>query len=397
MNFGDGGLRKPVELYNHTEPLTKAVDTTAGIPACLHAVLFDAQLTLAMTQEYQGSITVKKYRFQLMAGILAACMAMGNAQAAKFVQPPIQDLFKERNQVTLLEFQSLDSKEKKASFKKVSDLWGELEEDEITLRVPKRWFERFEKGEQYIVGHSAFRKHPLLRDEIQRNPNGPSVIHPYVVDDAIFEDSKALRYLIGELQKEEGYDAEKVLSKNLDLLNNSTNNTRLLAAFQFQMSKPFFEEGLNKKHLKQLKSSITKSDLTPEEEEFLIRATNDFPESMYQDWVTDRCRAHIDNTPTPYNLQSFVPLLVKTCASVIGKHGDESDFKRLTNLLITNHPGVSKGALRALEVQAKDETPQLIATLLKDNPNLNNETHGILKTYLYEYALKKEEGQKYKY
>ena len=89
--------------------------------------------------------------------------------------------------------------------------------------------------------------------------------------------------------------------------------------------------------------------------------------------------------------------MVKTCASILGTRGNKDDMPRLINLLTGNHPGVAKSAIRAMKLHADDETPRLIATLLKENPNLHNETNGILQTFLYEFALEKEQGQKYKY
>lgn len=333
--------------------------------------------------------------FLLISALCILCISQ--AIAAKFVQPPIQDLFKERNQVTVLEFKSVNQDESRATFSKVEDLWGTIDKKEIVLKVPKQWTDKFIEGEKYIIGHSLYRKHPLLRDEIQENPDGPSVLHPFVVDNAIFYDSKSLRYLFKELQDKEDPNAGKVLTKTLDILENAKENTRLLAAFQFQMSKPLFEGGLKDKHLDQLQKILKAETLTPEEEEFIIRASDDFPASMQKDWLVDHCRHTVEKHKSPYDLQTFIPLLVKTCASVLGNRGGKEDMPRLIKLLTGNHPGVAKSALRAIKQHADEDTPKLIATLLKENPNLHNETNGILQTFLYEFALEKEKGQKYKY
>lgn len=315
----------------------------------------------------------------------------GISTAAKLIQPPIQDMFKERNQIAVLELKSINKEEARGEFSKVKDLWGESP-DQISIKIGSKWVERLQPGQRYIIGYSEFRKHPLLRDEIQPNPDGAAVLHPYVVTDAIFDDSEALRDLIRAHQKEKK-KASQILSMNLDLLTQSEANTRLLAAFQFQMSSDMYADGLKDKHLKQVQESLTSGKLTAEESEFLVRAAQYFPDGKRPDWIADYCRKTVEEHASPYDLQSFVPLLVKTCTTTLGKDGNKEDLPRLSKLLLTNSPGVAKGALRAIEALAGEETPQLIANVLKDNPMVHGETQGILSTYLYEYS-KRQEGAK---
>ncbi|GAB4192539.1 MAG: hypothetical protein Tsb002_22290 [Wenzhouxiangellaceae bacterium] len=300
--------------------------------------------------------------------------------AAKMVQPPIQDLLKERYQISVLELQAIDRQAGKAEFEQVTDLWQETD-DEITLNLPPYLLEEITAGERYIVAHSRFRKHPILRDVIQLNPDGPAVVEAFVVRHGLFDDSRELRYLFREFQDEEP-NARKIVARLLDLLEESDGRTRTLAAFQFQMSQPLYDDGLRSRQLRQLQEIIASNRLSAEEEEFLLSASPHFPATLETDWIADHCRQRMRQHGSEYELTSFIPLLVKTCTGIVAASGGGDDVPLFSGLLYSNAPGVAKAAMQALIDVAPQQADDILNRALASGQPLHSESARVIRAYL---------------
>lgn len=330
---------------------------------------------------------MKGSRIMVVGALLLLAFHSLPGHAAKLVQPPIKEFFKERNQVAVLELNAIDHQGGRGEFKRVKDLWGETPKH-ISIKVPDDLIADLDEDERYVVAYSRFRKHPMLRDVIEENPDGPSVLSAFVVRHALFNDSSELRYLVRELQQhDDDINQKKVLSRLLAMIDEEEGRTRTLAVFEFNMRSPFYAQGLRKKHIKTLQQIIESHRLTSEEEEFLLRSSRQFPAQYKADWIPPHCRQRIAEYGNQYDLGSFVPLLIKTCASLLATEQDANDIQRLASLLYSNSPGVGKSAFKALIAIDPQQTIAIARQTVNQDGEIkpHMETERVLRAYLNEF------------
>jgi hypothetical protein len=296
--------------------------------------------------------------------------------AAKPVNPPIDEFYKDR--YIIAEFKARAQADDGAvTLDKIVDIWGEAKETEV-LKFPKRETVRIEPGMPYIVVYSYLRKHLLYRDVIEENPDGPTIVHG-LAGAAIYRANDALRYLFSELQKDKANVAvDDVIDAIFVQLSNEENTReRRLGVFQFMLSNDLHSQ-LSKKQAKAYRRLLSSQRLPDLEQELLLTAARQLPVKQRKKWLVKLCRQTLDNAGIEYELTSLEPIKVRTCVRVIGGHVDDQDTERLTALLYSNAPGVSKAALSALVTWDSYQALDIFRQVLNADKPLHEETHRVL-------------------
>jgi hypothetical protein len=92
----------------------------------------------------------------------------------------------------------------------------------------------------------------------------------------------------------------------------------------------------------------------------------------------------VDEAGVEYNLVSLLPIKVRTCTRIIGDNVEEQDIERLTALLYSNAPGVSKAALNALVAWDSHQATEIFRHALQSDKPLHVETHRVLVARTYQ-------------
>lgn len=301
--------------------------------------------------------------------------------AAKPVKPPIDDFYKDRYIVA--EFKALtQADDGSVTLEKVADIWGYAKEKEI-LKFPKRESVVVEVGETYIVVFSYLRKHPIYRDVIEENPDGPTIIQG-LAGAAIYQSDEALKLLFKTAEKAHAVgkidNTEQVIDALLTLLANEANSReRRLASFQFMLSDQLHTQ-LSAKQAKTYQALLQSQKLPSLEQQLLLSAARAMPLAQRKNWLVNLCRQTIDREGVEYDLVSYVPLKIKTCVRIISDEVAAEDADRLTALLYSNAPGVSKAALQALVSWNEQRALEIFRDVLDGNQSVHSETQRVLLT-----------------
>lgn len=303
------------------------------------------------------------------------------ALAAKPVPPPIEDLLKQRNQVAVMRVVEVHEQKQQITLERIHDLWG-LSPQQVTLQAPLDDLASINPGQEFIVAYSYKRKHPMLRDVIEDNPAGPYVVNAFIAGPAVFENSVELRFLFNELQKDSEVKGNEVIKSLLTQIQQPHLRSRRLAVFEFVMRGDLFEEHLTRRHIKPYREILERGGLDAEMREFMLRASQAFPDRLRGRWIAEYCRRTIRRNGSQYDLASFVPLLTQTCVNLLAHYNSRRDIKLMEELLYSNNPGVAKAALRFL-VEADEKQARTIASrVFTDERQVHEETRRVLKAYL---------------
>ena len=312
--------------------------------------------------------------------VLLALFSVSPAYAAKPVKPPIEEFYKER--YIIAEFKARSQAQDGAvTLDKVADIWGEAKETE-TLKFPKRETVQIEPGEQYIVVYSYLRKHLLYRDVIEENPDGPTIVHG-LAGAAIYRTNDALRYLFSYPQKnkKQASSHDVIEAIFVQLLDEENTRERRLGVFQFMLSNDLHSQ-LSKKQAKTYRRLLSSQRLPDLEQELLLTAARELPEKQRKKWLVRLCRRTVDSAGVEYELTSLTPIKVRTCVRVIGDHVEDQDSERLTALLYSNAPGVSKAALSALVAWDSQQAISIFHKVLDGDKPLHAETRRVLLAHV---------------
>jgi hypothetical protein len=302
---------------------------------------------------------------------------------AKPVKPPIEDFYKDRYIIAEFKAQS-QSDDGLVTLKKVADIWGRAKTTE-TLKFPRRETVSIQVGETYIAVFSYLRKHPLYRDVIEENPDGPTIVHG-LAGAAIYRSDDALKYLFKAAEKSHSAneidDPEQTIDAILALLlDEGKPRERRLASFQFMLSNQLHDQ-FNAKQAKAYQGLLKSQKLPNLEQELLLTAARGMPLAQRETWLVNLCRQTVDSAGVEYDLISLVPLKVRTCVRIIGDEVEAKDADRLTALLYSNAPGVSKAALRALVSWDEQKALEIFREVLDGNPAVHKETQRVLLTQI---------------
>lgn len=306
-------------------------------------------------------------------------LAMSAPWAAKQLQPPIEELLNERNVVAILEVQRHED-DGRVRFRSREKLWNEAE-GRVSLIIPDTTLrESLQPGESYLIAYSYRRQHPLFRKPTEDNPDGPYVVEVPVAGLAVFENSAPLRYLFSALSDGEPNPSD-VLNALLVQMQRSDARSRRLSVFEFAMRMDLYVS-ITHKQFETFQDIVEGRTLTPHLQEFLIRATQSFPERYRGGWVVDLCRDTIRNAGTEYDLASGVPLLVRSCAGILENARDPDDMALLAGLLYSNSPGVAKLAFAALHEWDPGRAGHAARAAVKGDRYVHPETQRVLMAYL---------------
>lgn len=296
--------------------------------------------------------------------------------AAKPVKAPIEEFYKDR--YIIAEFKARAQAEDGAvTLDKVADIWGDAQKTEV-LRFPKRESVDIEPGEHYIVVYSYLRKHLLYRDVIEENPNGPAIVHG-LAGAAIYRANDALRFLFRYPQADEtDISSSEIIDAIFVQLQDEINTReRRLAVFQFMLSSDLHKQ-LSQKQAKTYRRLLRSQVLPDLEQELLLTAARGLPVKQRKKWLVKLCRQTVDAAGSEYDLTSLKPIKIRTCVRIIGDHVEEKDTERLTALLYSNAPGVSKAALSALVAWDNRRALAIFHHVLQMDKPLQAETHRVL-------------------
>ena len=319
--------------------------------------------------------------FKFVTFIVFVSTSLPPAFAAKPVKPPIDDFYKDR--YVIAEFKAkAQSDDGLITLEKVSDIWGRAKTTEV-LKLPKRESVPVQVGEKYIVVFSYLRKHPIYRDVIEENPEGPTIVHG-LAGAAIYRSDVALKYLFNVAEKahvtNQVDDAGQVIDAILTLLiDDEKPRERRLAAFQFMLSNDLHKQ-LNTKQTKAYRNLLKSQELPDLEQELLLTAARAMPMKQRKKWLVNLCRKTVDSAGVEFDLLSLVPLKVRTCVRIIGDEVEDKDVDRLTALLYSNAPGVSKASLRTLVSWNEEQALEIFRQVLDSNQPVHTETRRVLLT-----------------
>lgn len=312
--------------------------------------------------------------------ILALLLCSNNALAAHVIRAPIQDLLAPNNVIAVMRLSGFESHQTRGRFVTVQNLWGTAQDTvSIALGDPKN--AKLTPGTRYIVAYSMLRKHPYYRDITEPDPGGAHLVEVNVAGRALFADSNRLRFLIQSLQAPNP-EPQPVLAALLDVISASDASTRLLAVFEFYMRQEMYAKGFTPELAKRYRALVEPKTLPAQEQEFLIRAWRFFPSRFRGKWITQTCRDSIQGNGIRYDLGSFIPLLMKTCAGLLGRNGAPTDLSLLSGLLKSNSPGVAKSALDAL-ITLDPAAAESIATRALESGGAASETQRAIRAYLH--------------
>ncbi len=325
------------------------------------------------------SLFFKVFKFIIF--IIFVYTLLPSAFAAKPVKPPIDDFYKDRYVITEFKVKA-QSGDGILTLEKVLDIWGKAKPVE-ELKLPKRKSIPVQVGEKYIVVFSYLRKHPIYRDVIEENPDGPTIVHG-LAGSAIYHSDDALKLLFNVSEKAHVNGLVKDTSQVIDaiftlLLNDENPRERRLAAFQYMLSNDLHTQ-LNSKQTKTYRNLLISQELPDLEQELLLTAARAMPMKHRKKWLANLCRKTVDSEGAEFDLLSFVPLKVRTCIRIIEDEVDAKDVDRLTTLLYSNAPGVSKAALRTLISWNEEQAEEIFHQVLNGNQPVHKETRRVLLT-----------------
>lgn len=318
--------------------------------------------------------------------------------AAEPIKPPFEGALKQRYAIVLAKQSEPDTSTSK--FNILRTLWDPRKQahinDDVIISNFSHIYENIQEKNKHqsschILVISKFQKHRFFRDEIVDNPNGMSIQILPAVGPGIFDCSDPIVRTWNNVINNDQQPAKPVMLHDLMTLAESPDlQSRRIAAFELSLHGDWMAEA-NKKNVAHLRRLMNQSSITAEANEMLIQSAKGLPESLYQDWFRGYLVGVLQNNPSPYDLGSFTPLLVRNSILTLKdlSLNQKSDWDLLTPFLYSNAPGVSKAAIRALDAIDASRFRKDSTALLTDNnkvEQLHTETKRALEAHLVQTA-----------
>ncbi len=334
----------------------------------------------------------------LLVLVLSLAGSSGISIAAEPIKPPFEDALKQRYAIVLAKQAEADTSTSK--FNILRTLWDPKKQAHVNSDVTVSNFSHIYENIQeknkhqsscYILIISKFQKHRFFRDEIVDNPNGMSIQTLPAVGPGIFDCSDPITRLWNNVINDDQQPAKPVMLHDLMTLAESPDlQSRRIAAFELSLHGDWMAEA-NEKNVTHLRRLMNQSSITAEANEMLIQSAKGLPEPLYQDWFRSYLLSVLQNNPSPYDLGSFTPLLVRNSILTLKdlSLNQKSDWDLLMPFLYSNAPGVSKAAISALDaIDASRFKKDSIALLADSNKveRLHTETKRALEAHLRQTA-----------
>jgi hypothetical protein len=146
---------------------------------------------------------------------------------------------------------------------------------------------------------------------------------------------------------------------------------------------------MNRPQAHRLKQVLQTPEFSAQHRDYLLQSALRLPEELRSPWLGEEYRRVIILHGTQYDLNSFVPGLVKNSAKGLGRVGEQSDIELLSMLLYANNPGVAKAALASMD----QFDPQAAAAKAEQAVNrgwVHSQTRRALEKYLEQSPAKKD-------
>lgn len=317
--------------------------------------------------------------------------------AAEPIEPPFEDALKGRYAIVVAKQSSPDNSI--GTFNIMRTLWDPKKQitkgDDVVVTNFSHLYGNIQnKNKQqgcHILVVSKFQKHRFFRDEIVDNPEGMAIQILPAVGPGIFNCSDQITRIWNHVINNDQQPAKPVMLHDLMTLAESADQqSRRIAAFELSLHGDWMAEA-NNKNVAHLRRLINQDSLPAEANEMLINAARALPEPLYQGWFRDYLLGVLQNNPSPYDLGSFTPLLVRNSILTMKdlSLNQKSDWNILMPFLYSNAPGVAKATIRALDTIDADRFRKDGQALLADNTKaeqLHTETKRALEAHLRQTA-----------
>lgn len=338
--------------------------------------------------KYRLALSIWKTN-KLISLVVIMTFSIGMSYAAEPVKPPIEGSLKERFAIiTAIPLPN-------GTFKIKESLWDPKKQFTSKQDVEITNFSHLYSDIQainkqqpncHIFVVSKFRKHLLYREVIEDNPKGVEIQTLPAVGPGIFSCNDDLIKIYSNIIDEKSDHEPQYLTTLLKLLESDDLQTRRLAAFELSMHRDWVRLA-DEKHTNSLRKQLNNQSIPDELTEMLIQAATGLPEDKYNNWFKAYLINNIKNNPSPYDLVTYTPLLVRSSVKTLYDLSllTEDDWSSIEPLLFSNAPGVAKAAIRTLEKLNTDRLHKETEAIFAANDKvdkLHTETQRVLKAFL---------------
>lgn len=281
-------------------------------------------------------------------GLLLIAM-MQPAFAARPLGPPVEQLLSAPDLTRVAVAVAIEKEQPpRISFEIIERFSGESP-DQLVLRMDEDTFADVSVGQSYVIAWTDQRKIRLLREGYEKDPDGPSIVKVRGLESkALFENSAEIRFLFAPREVSGVDDAGGEINALLGQMQRDDYRSRDLVVGQLVL-KPELSKQMDRSQAEKLRQVLQLPGLSAQHRDYLLQAALRLPEELRSTWLAEEFRRVIILHGTQYDLNSFVPGLVKTSAKGLGQVGSQNDIELLSILLYANNPGVSKAALASMD------------------------------------------------
>lgn len=274
-------------------------------------------------------------------------MTAASLDAAKRLEPPTLMMMDRYHQVAVAVAEGRPS-EGKVAFRRVETIFGEMPE-RVVARLDAEAAETLEWGESYVFAYTEVRRNPRDRDSPEIDPEGPKVVRLPVIGAAVLEDTPEMRRLFATARGREPDPGRDFLEALLAQLERPDARTRRFVIAELYLRPELFHR-LEEGDLHAIRAAMTSEDIDTESRSFLLESAGRFPQPLRGPWLAAVARDIVSAAGTELDLDSTVPLLIKTALQVLAPVAVATDVPELAKHLGSNSPGVAKAALAALRL-----------------------------------------------
>ncbi len=315
------------------------------------------------------------------------------ASAAEPIKPPFEGSLKERYAIVITN--DTQESDQNYSFNIEKTLWDPRKQanqnDDVTISNFSHYYSDIlshnkRQVDCHIMVISRFRKHPMFRDEIVDNPDGMSIQQLPAVGPGVFDCSDELIRIYLHVIDENQDNKAPPVTDLLAMVESSDIQSRRLAVFQLAMHRDWMQHA-TQDNVDKLQRIFTKNSLTHEAAEMLIQASKGLSEQQQNGWFRDYLLNVLKTNPSPYDLASYTPLLVRSSLLTLKELSlvQELDWDIIMPFIYSNAPGVSKATIQTLSHLNSEKFNTEVKTLLSDqekSTQLHLETRRALAAYL---------------
>jgi len=301
-------------------------------------------------------------------GILVIVMMVAHsANAVKPVRPPVKVLVNPHNQIVVAEARSAVENER-VNFTIKDVLWGNAP-DSLTINVKPEAHAVIEKNKTYLIVYSEVMKHPIVRDEKIKNPDGPTIVGYMILNSALFEHNEMIEALFRNFIEGSIKKSEDTLEQLFANLRSNNIFNQQLSVFELYMRKELHSFMSEKQRL-ELLSIVDQELLNPELSTYALTVTRSFNLEADKKNVAKLARKIIGKYDANVELASFVPGLLNESITLLGMYGMVDDSQRLEPYIFSNSPSVARHAFQSIVLLNPTEAKNIAEKALKKGNTL---------------------------